>query len=136
MTNWLSASLFSLVSFGFWGFFTKLSVVHIDSKSALIFQTIGVVMVSVVTLSMMSFKPEINSKGLFYAVLTGAAYAVGCWFYFIAASKGKIITVVTLTALYPLITILLAYFLLKETVSVKQMIGIVFSLIAILLLST
>lgn len=136
MTGWLSSSLFALFSFGLWGLFTKLSVIHIDSKSALIYQTIGVVIVSLLTLGMMSFKPATDIKGLGYAILTGVAYAVGCWFYFIAASKGKIITVVTLTALYPLVTILLAYFLLKEAVSIKQCVGIALAFVAIILLST
>jgi transporter family protein len=134
--NWFSAASIALISFGLWGFFTKLSVLHIDSKSALIYQTLGVVIVGLFTLSMMNFKPATDTKGLSYAILTGLAYGIGCWFYFIAASKGKIITVVTLTALYPLITILLAYLLLKETVSIKQWLGILMALIAILLMST
>lgn len=136
MIAWFPATLFSLFSFGLWGLFTKLSVLRIDSKSALIYQTIGVVIVGVLTLSMLNFKPATDTKGLIYAILTGIAYAVGCWFYFIAASKGKIITVVTLTALYPLVTILLAYILLKETVSLKQGIGISLAFVAILLMST
>lgn len=136
MIAWFPATLFSLFSFGLWGLFTKLSVLRIDSKSALIYQTIGVVIVGVLTLSMLNFKPATDTKGLIYAILTGIAYAVGCWFYFIAASKGKIITVVTLTALYPLVTILLAYVLLKETVSLKQGIGISLAFVAILLMST
>jgi len=136
MTNWFPATLISLFSFGLWGLFTKLSVIRIDSKSALIYQTIGVVIVGIITLSMLSFKPATDTKGFFYAILTGITYAIGCWFYFIAASKGKIITVVTLTALYPLITILLAYLLLKETVNIKQGLGIILALIAILLMST
>ena len=136
MLNWFPASLFALCSFGLWGLFTKLSVVHIDSKSALVYQTIGVVLVGVLTLSLMKFKPATDVKGLGYAVLTGAAYAIGCLFYFIAVSKGKIITVVTLTALYPLVTILLAYLLLKETVSLKQGLGIGLAFISIILMST
>lgn len=135
MIAWFPAALLSLFSFGLWGFFTKLSVVHIDSKSALIYQTIGVVVVGIFTLSLMRFKPETDAKGFVYAILTGIAYAIGCWFYFIAASKGKIITVVTLTALYPLITILLAYCLLKETVSAKQGVGIILAFVSILLMS-
>lgn len=136
MTQWLPAAIFSLMSFGLWGFFTKLSVVHIDSKSALIYQTVGVVLVGLLALYTMDFKPATASKGILYAVLTGLAYGVGCLFYFIAASKGKIITVVTLTALYPLITILLAFLLLKEGIHLKQWCGILLAFIAILLLST
>ncbi|EKD72447.1 MAG: hypothetical protein ACD_45C00675G0011 [uncultured bacterium] len=135
MTSWLPATLLSLLSFGLWGLFTKLAVVHIDSKSALIYQTLGVVIIGMITLNMANYKPAMDTKGLIYGILTGAAYGVGCLFYFIAASKGKIMTVVTLTALYPLITILLAYLLLKETISLKQWLGIGLALVSILLMS-
>jgi transporter family protein len=134
--NWGYATFISLCSFGLWGLFTKLSVVHIDSKSALIFQTVGVMVIGVITLGMMNFKPATDIKGISYAILTGMAYGIGCLFYFFAASKGKIITVVTLTALYPLVTILLAYWLLKEAVSLRQCLGIGLGCIAILLMST
>lgn len=134
MVNWLPAAFLSLFSFGLWGFFTKLAVVHIDSRSALIYQTLGVLMIGVITFLMANFKPATDTKGLIYAVLTGAAYGVGCLFYFVAASKGKIVTVVTLTALYPLVTILLACFLLKEAVTAKQACGILLAIISLLLM--
>lgn len=135
MINWFPATVFALISFGFWGLFTKLAVVHIDSKSAMIYQTLGVVVIGVILLSMMNFKPATDTKGLLYGVLTGAAYGIGCLFYFIAASKGKLITVVTLTALYPLVTILLSYILLKETVTLTQCSGIFLAVVAIVLMS-
>lgn len=136
MTTWLPAALLSLMSFGLWGLFTKITVLHIDSRSAFIFQTIGVILVSFVILTMMNFKTATDTKGIFYALLTGAAYGVGCFFYFFAATKGKIITVVTLTALYPLITILLAFFFLKEAITLKQCLGITLALAAIILMSS
>lgn len=134
--NWLSAACLSLCSFGLWGLFTKLAVTHIDSRSALIYQALGVALIGVITLGFMKFKPATDIKGFGFALLTGVAYGVGCLFYFVAASKGKIITVVTLTALYPLITIMLAYFLLKELVSVKQCLGIGLAFLSIILMST
>lgn len=136
MTNWFPAALLSLLSFGLWGLFTKLTVNHIDSKSALIYQAIGVAVIGILMLGFMKFKPATDSKGLIYALLTGIAYGIGCLFYFVAASKGKIITVVTLTALYPLVTILFAFLLLKEGINIKQGIGIALAFIAIILMST
>jgi transporter family protein len=133
--NWATAALIALGSFGLWGFFTKLAVLHIDSKSALIYQTVGVMIIGVITLGLVNFKPATDVKGIGFATLTGVAYGIGCLFYFIAASKGKIITVVTLTALYPLVTIILAYWLLKETVSVRQCVGIGLAFVAIMLMS-
>lgn len=136
MNHWLLPSLIALLSFGLWGLFTKLSVIHIDSRSALIYQTLGVAIISLIILTTMNFKVQTDTKGIMYALLTGLAYGVGCLFYFIAASKGKIITVVTLTALYPFVTIVLAYFLLKEGVTIKQGAGIVLAIGAIILMSS
>ncbi|TAK73543.1 MAG: hypothetical protein EPO11_08305 [Gammaproteobacteria bacterium] len=135
MTQWLPAALLALLSFGLWGLFTKLAIVYIDSKSALVFQTVGVVIVGLITMGMLNFKPATDIKGLSFGLLTGLAYGIGCLFYFIAADKGKIITVVTLTALYPLVTIILSYFLLREAVTLKQCVGIFLALAAIYFMS-
>lgn len=136
MTQWLPAAILALFSFGCWGFFSKLALVHIDTKSALVFQTVGVLLVGILILGMMKFKPDTNVKGLWFGLLTGLAYGIGCLFYLVAADKGRLITIVTLTALYPLITILLSYFFLQETINLKQTLGIAFALLAIVLLST
>jgi transporter family protein len=136
MTEWLPAALLALISFGFWGFFSKLSILYIDSKSALIYQSIGVFIIGILTLSLLDFKPAGDMKGLSFGLLTGLAYGIGCLFFFIAADKGKLVTVVTLTALYPLITIGLSYALLKEGIQLKQCIGIAFALLAIFLMAS
>lgn len=135
MLNWLPSSLLALFSFGLWGLFTKLSVEYIDAQSAFIYQTVGVIAITVISLCFVGFKPETNVKGLGFSTLTGVAYGLGCLFYFFAASRGKIITVVTLTSLYPLITIMLSFFFLHETITMRQIIGIGLALFAILLMS-
>jgi transporter family protein len=50
-------------------------------------------------------------------------------------SKGKASVVITMTALYPLVTILLSFFFLRETITIKQGIGILFALLAMLFLA-
>ncbi len=135
MVNWLAPALLSLLSFGIWGLFTKLSLHFIDSKSALIYQSIGVFIIGFIVLMMIDFKPAINNKGLWFAILTGVAYSVGCFFYLLAADRGKIETVVTLTALYPAVTMILSFFILRETVNLKQCVGIGLALVAIFIMS-
>lgn len=134
--NWFIAALISLFSFGLWGLFTKLTINYVDAKSALIYQSLGVAVIGVITLMLINFKPAIDTRGLGFGILTGIAYGIGCLFYFIAADKGKVTTVVTMTALYPLVTIFLAWLVLHETINLKQGLGIVFALIAIYLLSS
>lgn len=136
MIRWLPAALLSLFSFGLWGLFTKLAIGYIDSRSALVYQTLGVLIIGLITISLIRFKPATDLKGLTYALITGLAYGVGCLFYFVAADKGEIITVVTLTALYPLVTILLSHFVLHEVISIKQCVGIGLALLSIFLMSS
>jgi transporter family protein len=136
MTSWLFPTFLSLLSFGLGGLFTKLTMLHIDSKSALIYQAVGTLIVGFILLFLVDFKPATDMRGIGYGLLTGLASGLGCLFYFMAADKGKISTVVTLTALYPLITILLSFIVLRETINAKQCIGIFMALIAIYFLSS
>lgn len=133
--NWLTPALISLFSFGLWGFFSKLAIQYIDAKSALAYQALGVTFIGIITLYFLQGKPTVDVRGIGFGLLTGLAYGVGCLFYFIAADKGKVTTVVTLTALYPIITIFLAFLFLHEGIQLKQGIGILMALIAIYLLS-
>lgn len=136
MHTWLAPALLSLISFGLWGLFTKLTILYVNSKNALVFQTVGVMLIGFIVLGQLNFKPTGDFKGIFFGLLTGIAYGLGCFFYFIAADKGKVSTIVTLTALYPFITLLLSFLFLKETVSAKQYIGIILAMGAIYLMSS
>ncbi|MBW2966178.1 EamA family transporter [Candidatus Woesearchaeota archaeon] len=135
MGDWLIFAIFALIMWGLWGFFPKLATNYISPKSALIFEVIGALVVGVVVLIVVGFKPEIHSKGITFALLTGIAGTLGALFFLYAISRGKASVVVTTTALYPIITIMLAFLILKEPVSLKQGVGMIFALTAIMLLS-
>lgn len=136
MQSWLPVTLTALVLFGFWGFFPKLAVVYLDPRSALVYQTIGSLLVALVVLATLKMQPTFHPRGLLYSVLTGVAGFSGTLCFFAAASRGRISLVVSITALYPLITILLAAIFLKEPVTAKQLAGMVCAIIAILLMSS
>ena len=136
MESWVPWSLLALVSWGFWGLFPKLSTNYIDPKSALVFEALAGALVGIVGLSLMGFKPESNPKGVLFAGLTGLTALLGAWFYVNAASRGKISLVVTVTALYPAITLLLSFVVLKEPIEMKQWIGVLFAIISIALVAS
>lgn len=136
MTSWLSASLAALVCFGFWGFFPKLAVAYLDPRSALVYQTLGGLLVGLLVLISLKFSPAFHPQGVLFALLTGMAGVAGTLCFFAAASRGRISLVVSLTALYPLITIALAAIFLKEPLTLKQLAGMVCAVAAILLLSS
>jgi transporter family protein len=79
----------------------------------------GGLVVGLVALVTAGFKPETQPMGMVYAFLTGITGVLGTLFYYLATSRGQLMIVVSLTALYPLVTILLAFIFLHETISIK-----------------
>lgn len=135
MAHWFIHAVIAFFLFGLWGFFPKLSTNHINPKSALVYEVVGAMAVGLLALCLLNFKPEFHVRGILYAILTGMAGTLGVLSFFFAVSRGKASVVVTLTALYPLLTIILAHFILKEPVTLRQGVGMILALIAMLLLS-
>jgi len=133
---WLIYAVFSLLMYGLWGFFPKMASENgIEPRSILIYEAIGTLGVVLIVLAFVGFRPEFNGKGFTFALIAGTAGAIGSLLFLFALSKGKASVVVTMTALYPLIVIILSFFVLKEPLTIKQGIGIVFAVAAVVLFS-
>jgi transporter family protein len=89
----------------------------------------------VIVLLATKFKLETHSRGILFALLGGAAGTLGSAFYNVAAKNGKISVVVALTAMYPVVTILLSYFWLGEPLTKKTLAAISLAMSSILVLS-
>ena len=137
MQHWLIFAFLTLVIWGFYGFFPKLTIPYMHPKSAMVFQTLGAVIVAILMLTFaLKLKPELHPKGILFAILTGITGITGAFFFLSALNAGgKASLVVTLTALYPLVTILLSFLLLHETITLTQGIGMLLAIIAILFIS-
>ncbi|MGA1873607.1 MAG: EamA family transporter [Thermoplasmatota archaeon] len=133
---WLIFAVLSLLLYGLWGFFPKLATDSgVEPRSILVYETIGTAAIALIVLAVIGFKPQFTGRGFSFALIAGTAGALGSLFFLLALSKGKASVVVTMTALYPLIVIILSYFVLKEPLTLKQGIGIVFALVAMILFS-
>lgn len=135
MTHWLPCALVALLLFGFWGFFPKMATQTLPARSVLVFEVLGVLVVGLVIAAIARFRLPFDARGFAFAFGTGLLGTVGIFFYILAMSRGKTSVVVTLTALYPVITILLAFLFLKEPVTLKEGVGILFALTAVVLFS-
>ena len=134
MESWIIFAVLSLLAYGLWGFFPKLTVGLINSKEFIVYEAIGVILISLVILLFVG-KPNFNVRGVAFAMLTGILGIIGTLFFVTALARGKASVIVTITALYPVIVIFLAAVFLKEPITLKQGIGIVFALIALVLFS-
>ncbi len=133
MKAWLLPASMTMICWGIWGFIPKITTRYIDPLSASVFEGLGSAIFAIIILSSLSFKPEIHPKGVSLAFTTGLLGMLGALFYLFAMPKGKVSVIATMTALNPIITIGLAYFILKEPITLKEGIGMVFAFIAIVL---
>lgn len=122
-----------MICWGIWGFIPKITTRYINPLSASLFEGLGSTLFALIILVSLNFKPDIHPKGVSLAFVTGLLGMLGALFYLLAMPKGKVSVIATLVALNPVITIGLAYFILKEPVTLKEGIGMVFAFIAIVL---
>jgi len=135
MPKWLIYALMATAIYGFWGFFPKLASDYLDPKSSMVYQTLGSAVGALVILATLRFRLPVQIKGITFSMLAGIAGVVGTQFLLMALSEGKASLVTPVTALYPIGVILLAILILRETLTLRQVCGILLSLVAIYLLA-
>ena len=137
MKDWFILAISASILWGFWGFLGKIASKSIDSQNLLIISSLGSAMALPITLLLFYkyFSFPISSSPHYIALASGFLGGIGALFFFLAISKGDASKVVVITAMYPVVTILLSFIFLKEALSVEKIIGICLALIALVLLA-
>lgn len=120
---------------GIWGFLPKIYSEYITPTSAVIYQSLGGLIIAVVLFSLEP-RVDIDPKGSLLAVVAGAASYLGLLCYIKAISKGELSIISIITALYPIVVIVVAFLLFQESITWKQAIGVGFGLTAIALFAS
>ena len=139
--KWLFWSLITVVLWGVWGLVSKVASAGVDAYVNQLLYTAGLaplLMFVAWTVHRRSAqeKREGRSTGVFWAFFTGILGGVGNIFFFQAmVAGGKASVVAPVTALFPMITVLLAMIFLHERLGRVQWIGLALAFVAIYLLS-
>lgn len=132
---WFWYAVVTLVAWGIVGLLQKLSTNYISAESSLIWLVVGFLLLEPLLYPGKAVL-RYSAWNLTWALLSGVLNAVGAWALFAALkSGGKASIVAPLTALYPLVVILLVPFILHESITRLQVVGVVCALIAVVLLS-
>ena len=98
--------------------------------------TVGALPVGIGLLMSRRFKLEKSGKGISYAVVNGILSGVGGLTLFAAYHTNSSTSLITVaTALYPMITVVLAVMILRERMTATQALGLAFAGAAIVLFS-
>jgi bacterial/archaeal transporter family protein len=76
---------------------------------------------------------EGDVRGILFAMLVGVCGTVASLVFFVALGKGEVANVVSVTSIYPLITIVLSALFLKEAITFPQILAVMFAIIAVIL---
>ena len=132
---WLWIVIVVLILWGLTAVFQKLTTNYISAESTLVWRTVGFLL----------FMPFIypgrelyhhSLRSATYGFLAGLLCALGCLGLFAAMkSGGKASIVGPLSALYPVIVVILSPFVLHESITALQGVGVLCGLVAVVLLS-
>lgn len=135
MPTWLTFSLMALTFWGVWGLLTKVATLHLPPFTAYLISTMGYLPIIGILLIGSGFRVPWHAVGWSVSLAAGVCAALGLLCYYRALGGGPAAKVVPVTALYPLVTVLLSYFLLKENLTLRHLAGIATALVAVWLLS-
>lgn len=135
MKEWMPTAIATFILWGLWAFLPKLATEHIDPRSALVYQSIGGLIVGLGTLIAMRFKISFHPLGMTFALISGLFGFLGVLAFMVTLAKGPVSLVVPLSALYPVLSVVLALVFLRESMTVRQGLGFLLSLVAVVLIS-
>jgi len=133
---WLWFSLLVLLSWGTLGIVQKLTTNLISAESALVWSVIGFMLLQPVLYG--GPAPFHYTKGaLGWALLNGVFNGLGAWTLMAAMSAGgKASLVMPITAMYPLLVVLIAPAIFHESITGLQAVGVACALMSVILISS
>lgn len=135
MRHWLLPALSAFACWGVWAFLPKITTRYIGPNSAIVYEVLGGVVIAAAILIALGPRLEWDVRGAGLAFVTGMLGVLGALGYLFAVLRGPVTLIATLTALYPVLTLALAYAFLHEPLTLRQGLGVLLALVAIALIA-
>lgn len=119
----------TILGWGAGAFLCKIATNNISPMMMSVIMTLLYVALMPFTLWFVKFDKSLNAMGLIFAVLGGAAMALGSMTYFYALQKGPAGATTILCAVYPSLTLLLSGVFLGEGITWKKIVGFIIVMI-------
>lgn len=123
---WAIFALLSAVFAALTSIFAKIGIENVNSNLATAIRTVVVLVMAwgiVLMTGKLSQLPDISSKSWIFLILSGLATGLSWLCYFYALQIGEASKVVPVDKFSVVITMVMAFFILGETVTVKTIIG-------------
>jgi bacterial/archaeal transporter family protein len=132
---WLWYARLGVFLWGLWGFLSKIGSDTASPMQMQILFTLGMLPVALGMFIQMRGKLDRDRIGITYGLLCGIATGVGTLGYFAALHDQNASVVTPLTGVFPVLTVILAFVILRERLNKVQMGGMLLALASIVILS-
>ncbi|WP_293135624.1 EamA family transporter [Microcoleus sp. bin38.metabat.b11b12b14.051] len=134
--NWLIYALICSLLYGFWGFLGKLATKSIDYKTVFVYETIGAILTTLfIFANSKDLSLDGNIAGIVSGLLIGVCGTAASLIFLKSIETGPVISVISITSLYPVISVFLSYLFLKEAITIPQFIALILAIISVILSS-
>lgn len=133
--NWMGFSLMAVGLWGLWGFLSKVATLQLPAGAVYLLAIAGHLAVVSYLAAAGGLAIPWHPGGMAAALGAGICMAFGLLCFFKALAGGAAGVVVPLTALYPMVTVLLSWALLHEDFTLRHLAGVALALAAVWLLS-
>ncbi len=132
---WLAAAILTLLLWGAWGVVLKYASMGVTWYQLYFYSNLAILAVMLAMIIVFREGLAVSGRSAGYALAAGFLGTLGYIFLVLAVQHGKASVVVPMTSVYPAITVLLSMVLLGEELGLRQILGVVFALAAVVLLS-
>lgn len=135
MPLWIFYSCLVIVLWGVVGIFQKLGSNRMSPKGIMVWMTVGYILLIPWLLNKTAMH-NLGAGDMAVGVLGGLTNGLGAWYLFASLNAGaKASVAVPLTALNPLLTMLLAMVILSERLTPLQWLGVALAIVAGVMIS-
>jgi transporter family protein len=132
---WLWYALIGIFLWGLWGFLSKIGADTANPVQMQFLFTLGMLPVAGAMLLHTRTKLDRDLGGIGYGLLCGVATGVGTLGYYAALRHQSASVVTPVTGLFPVLTVLLAFVLLRERLNRVQVAGMFLALASVVIFS-
>ena len=135
MERWVIFAIIATTMWGLGSFFGKIALMRDIPYRVYFFEGIGTI--TVLTSLIIFKRQEIFTDFTVnpYALLMGLTWGIGTIIFIIALQPAKLSALVPLTAVYPAVTVILGVIVLHERLDLREILGILFAIVTVVLLS-
>lgn len=132
--KWYLLGLLAVLCFGVGSFFGKLASLNDVQSRVYFFEAMGTLTVFFTYFIFKKTEILCGFSFNYFALAMGLTWGIGTVLFILALESSKLSLITPLTALYPAVTVILAYLFLAEKLELRELVGILLAILSIFLI--